>query len=49
MSKALEAKVELDQTRDALLALGLEHAAEALADLISKAIKDELAPLLAAL
>ena len=44
MSKALEAKVELDQTRDALLALGLEHAAEALADLISKAIKDELAP-----
>ena len=44
MSKALEAKVELDQTKDALLALGLEHAAEALADLISKAIKDELAP-----
>lgn len=44
MSKALEAKVELDQTKDALLALGLEHAAEALPDLISKAIKDELAP-----
>lgn len=44
MSKALEGKVELDQTRDALLALGLEHAAEALPDLISKAIKDELAP-----
>lgn len=44
MSKTLEAKVELDQTKDALLALGLEHAAEALPDLISKAIKDELAP-----
>ncbi len=44
MSKTLEAKVELDQTRDALLGLGLEHAAEALPDLISKAIKDELAP-----
>lgn len=44
MSKTLEAKVELDQTRDALLALGLDHAAEALPDLISKAIKDELAP-----
>jgi DNA replication protein DnaC len=42
MSKILEAKVELDQTKDALL--GLEHAAEALPDLISKAIKDELAP-----
>ena len=44
MSKTLEAKIELDQTKDALLALGLEHAAEALPDLISKAIKDELAP-----
>lgn len=44
MSKTLEAKIELDQTRDALLGLGLEHAAEALPDLISKAIKDELAP-----
>ena len=44
MSKALAAKVELDKTKDALLALGLEHAAEALPDLISQAIKDELAP-----
>lgn len=44
MSKALEAKVELDKTRDALLALGLDHAAESLPDLISKATKDELAP-----
>ena len=44
MSKVLEAKVELDQTRDALLALGLEHAAAALPELISKAVKEELAP-----
>jgi len=44
MSKALEAKVELDKTKEALLALGLDRAAESLPDLISKAIKDELAP-----
>jgi DNA replication protein DnaC len=44
MSKAIEPKVELDQTRDALLALGLEHGAAALADLVSKAVKDEIAP-----
>ena len=44
MSKAIETKLELDRTRDAMLALGLEHGAEALADLISKAVKDEIAP-----
>ena len=44
MTKAIEPKVELDRTRDALLALGLEHTAEALGDLISKAVKDEIAP-----
>lgn len=44
MSKASEPKVELDQTRDALLALGLEHGAEVLAELVTKAVKDELAP-----
>ncbi len=43
-SKALAGKVELDKTREALLALGLEHGALALADLLSKAVKDELAP-----
>jgi DNA replication protein DnaC len=44
MSKANEPKVELDQTRDALLALGLEHGASALADLVMRAVKDDLAP-----
>lgn len=43
-SKPLTAKVELDKTREAMLALGLEHGAAALADLLSKAVKDELAP-----
>jgi DNA replication protein DnaC len=44
MSKPVEAKLELDKTREAMLALGLEHGAAALGDLISKAVKDELAP-----
>jgi DNA replication protein DnaC len=44
MSKSNDTKLELDKTRDGMLALGLEHGAAALGDLISKAIKDELAP-----
>lgn len=44
MSKTIEAKVELDKTRDAMLALGLEYGAASLPELISKAVKDELAP-----
>lgn len=43
MSKP-EAKLELDKTREVMLALGLEHGAGALGELISKAVKDELAP-----
>ena len=43
MSKP-EAKLELDKTREVMLALGLEHGASALGELISKAVKDELAP-----
>lgn len=42
--KSTEPKLDLDKTRDIMLALGLEHGAAALADLISKAVKDELAP-----
>jgi DNA replication protein DnaC len=42
-SKPLAAKIELDKTRDALLALGLEHGAAILPELLSKAVKDELA------
>ena len=44
MSKTIEAKVELDKTRDAMLALGLEYGAASLPELISNAVKDELAP-----
>lgn len=44
MTKGNEAKLELDKTRDVMLALGIEHGAAALGDLISKAVKDELAP-----
>lgn len=44
-SKQVEPKLNLDQTRELMLALGLEHGAAALADMISKAVKDELAPL----
>jgi DNA replication protein DnaC len=42
--KAIDVKLELDKTREAMLALGLEHGANALGELISKAIKDEVAP-----
>ena len=44
MSKVPEAKVEFDKTCEALLALGLEHAAAALPEMISMAVKEELAP-----
>jgi DNA replication protein DnaC len=44
MSKTIEPKVELDKTRDAMLALGLDDGAAALPELISRAVKDELAP-----
>lgn len=44
MTKATDTKLDLDRTRDIMLALGLEHGAAALSDLISKAVKDELAP-----
>ena len=44
MSRSTDTKLELDKTRDVMLALGLEHGAAALSDLISKAVKDELAP-----
>ncbi len=43
-TKTIEAKLELDKTREAMLALGLEHGAGALPELISKAVKDEFAP-----
>lgn len=45
MSKVIDTKLDLDKTREVMLALGLEHGAVALSDLISKAVKDELAPL----
>ena len=38
----IQGKVEIDETRAALVALGLLHAAEALPDLISDAVKDDL-------
>lgn len=44
MSKAPETRLELDKTREVMQALGLVHGAEALGELISKAVKDELAP-----
>jgi DNA replication protein DnaC len=44
MSKAADIKLELDKTREVMLALGLEYGADALGDLISRAVKDELAP-----
>jgi DNA replication protein DnaC len=43
-SKPLAAKVEIDKTRDALVSLGLEHVATILPDLLSKAVKDAIAP-----
>ena len=44
MSKAPDTRLELDKTREVMQALGLVHGAEALGELISKAVKDELAP-----
>jgi hypothetical protein len=44
MSKSIDSKLELDKTREGMLALGLEHGAAALSELISRAVKDELAP-----
>jgi DNA replication protein DnaC len=38
----IQGKVEIDETRAALVGLGLLHAAEALPDLISEAVKDDL-------
>lgn len=43
-SKTLQPKVELDKTRDALVALGLEHSAEVLGDRLASAVKSDLAP-----
>lgn len=40
----LQPKVELDKTRDALVALGLEHSAEVLGDRLASAAKADLAP-----
>jgi DNA replication protein DnaC len=42
VSAAVQGKVELDGTRAALEQLGLDFAAEALSDLISEAVKDDL-------
>ena len=36
--------MDLDQTRDALAQLGLDHAAEQLGDVVSEAAKGNLAP-----
>ena len=44
MSKQVESKLDLDKTRELMLTLGLEHGALSLADVISRAVKDELAP-----
>ena len=41
-SKSLQPKVELDRTRDALIALGLEHSAEVLGDRLAAAVKADL-------
>ncbi len=43
-AKALQPKVELDKTRDALVSLGLEHSAELLGDRLASAVKGDLAP-----
>ena len=44
MSRAVQVKVELDKTREALAQLGLEYAAEAIGDLLTKAIKGDYPP-----
>lgn len=43
-SKAVQPKVELDRTRDALVTLGLEHCAELLGDRLASAVKADMAP-----
>lgn len=43
-SKAVQPKVELDRTREALSALGLEHCAEVFGDRLASAVKEDLAP-----
>jgi DNA replication protein DnaC len=43
-TKTLGSKVEVDKTRDALEQLGLVHGAEVLGDLLSRAVKENLAP-----
>lgn len=43
-AKTLQPKVELDKTRDALVALGLEHSAEVLGDRLASAVKGDMAP-----
>jgi hypothetical protein len=42
MSRTKEAELEIDRTRELMLKLGLEHGAAALADLISRAVQQEL-------
>jgi len=44
MSQAVKGKVDLDKTREALAQLGLDHGAEVLGDLVTKAAKESLAP-----
>jgi DNA replication protein DnaC len=44
MSAGPKGKVELDETQTALSGLGLDHAAERLSELVSDAVKDNLAP-----
>ncbi len=44
MSAGPKAKVELDETRAALAGLGLDHAAERLADLVNDSVKENLPP-----
>lgn len=44
MSAGTKPKVELDETRTALARLGLNHVAERLTDLVTDAVKDNLAP-----
>jgi DNA replication protein DnaC len=42
MSGTKQAELEIDRTRELMLKLGLEHGAAALADLLSKAVQQEL-------
>jgi DNA replication protein DnaC len=44
MTQAVKPKLELDKTRESLVALGLDHGAEVLGDLLTQAAKDNLAP-----